>query len=83
MSVLRRIASALSSAPKGPVVTPPGSGPRKVVTGGPPGIGSGVRRDDAATAGVSCGHFGRAGRHRPGRDRDHLAALWIDLGGSD
>jgi hypothetical protein len=83
MSVLRRIASALSSAPEGSPVTPPGSGPRKVVNGGPPGTGSGVRRADAATAGVPRGRRDHAGWHRRGGDWDHLVALWIDLGGSD
>ena len=80
MSILRRIASALSTAPVRAEVTPPGVGRREAVTGGLPGTGSGALGAGAATVGVPCGHHGRV---RPGGDRDHLATLWVDLGGSD
>ena len=79
MSVLRRIASALSPAPGAAAVIPRGVGRRQVVTGRPLGAGEGAGGAEA-TAGVPRRHLARA---RPGGDRDHLAALWVDLGGSD
>ena len=79
MSILRRIASALSSAPKGTAVSPPWVGRRETLTGDPPGAREGAR-GVGAKAGVP---RGRPGRFRPDGDRDHLAALWVDLGGSD
>jgi hypothetical protein len=79
MSILRRIASALLPSPEGAAVSPPWVGRREAVTGCLSGAGE-VARGTGAKAGVP---RGRPRRFRPGGDRDHLAALWVDLGGSD
>lgn len=84
MSILRRLAWVLSPATEGPAANPPGPGCREAGTEGLHGVGCVVRRDAAATTVVPPHRRrGRTSRHRPDGDREHLAALWIDLGGSD